>query len=143
MTGPKTRPLGSPGEPNGHESGRITVFYDFDCAFCRWTVRQLRLIDRAHRLEFIPLQAAALRPDRPELAALAASRPLDVDLHVVLPDGRVESGSRAVLEILFVLPGGVLFRPWPRIPGLPQVLDAGYRRVADHRSLLARLLRID
>jgi predicted DCC family thiol-disulfide oxidoreductase YuxK len=101
------------------------------------------VLDRAHRLEFVPLQEAGHRPGRPELAALAASRPLDVDLHVILPGGRVESDGRAAMEILFVLPGGFLFRPWPLIPGLPALIALGYRWVADHRSLLARLLRID
>jgi predicted DCC family thiol-disulfide oxidoreductase YuxK len=103
----------------------------------------MRLLDRAHRLEFVPLQEAAHRPDQPELAALAADRPLEEALHVVLPSGPIEAGGRALLEILFVLPGGVLFRPWALIPGLAQALDAGYRWVAGHRSLLARLLRID
>jgi predicted DCC family thiol-disulfide oxidoreductase YuxK len=119
------------------------VLYDRDCAFCRWSVRQMRLLDRAHRLEFIPLQEAARLPGRPELAAFAAARPLEEALHVVLPSGRIEAGGRAVLEILFVLPGGDLFRPWTIIPGIRQALGAAYRWVAGHRSLLARRLRID
>jgi predicted DCC family thiol-disulfide oxidoreductase YuxK len=101
------------------------------------------VLDGAHRLEFVPLQEAAHRPDRPELSALAADRSLGEALHVVLPSGRIEAGGRAALEILFVLPGGFLFRPWALIPGLEGALDAGYRWVADHRVLLARLLRID
>jgi predicted DCC family thiol-disulfide oxidoreductase YuxK len=103
----------------------------------------MRLLDRAHRLEFVPFQEAGHRPGRPELAAIAAARPLAEALHVVLPSGPIEAGGRALLEILFVLPGGVLFRPWSLIPGLAHVLDAGYRWVAGHRSVLARLLRID
>jgi predicted DCC family thiol-disulfide oxidoreductase YuxK len=103
----------------------------------------MRLLDRAHRLEFIPLQEVAQWPERPELAAFAAARPLEEALHVVLPSGRIEAGGRAVLEILFALPGGDLFRPWTLIPGMQHALDAGYRWVAGHRSLLARLLRID
>jgi predicted DCC family thiol-disulfide oxidoreductase YuxK len=82
-------------------------------------------------------------PDRAELAALVAHRPLGQALHVVLPSGRVESGGRAVMEILFVLPGGLFFRPWALIPGLPAAFDVGYDWVAGHRSELARLLRID
>lgn len=122
---------------------RLVVLYDSDCPFCRWTVRQLRLLDLGRRLEFVPLHTDNTDPDRPGLAALLADRPLEQALHVVLPSGRIEAGGRALLEILFVLPGGVLFRPWPLIPGLPEALDAGYRWVAAHRSLLARLLRVD
>jgi predicted DCC family thiol-disulfide oxidoreductase YuxK len=103
----------------------------------------MRLLDRAHRLEFVPFQEAGHLPGRSELAALAASRPLEEALHVALPSGRSGARGRAVLEILFVLPGGVLFRPWALIPGLAHALDAGYRWVAGHRSLLAQLLRID
>lgn len=118
------------------------MLYDGECGFCGWTVRQLRLLDLRGRFEFIPLQAAALRTDRPELALLAAERPLAEMLHVVLPDGRVEAGGRAFMEILLALPGGSLFRPWPLIPGLQAVIDAGYRWAAAHRPLLSRALRI-
>lgn len=90
----------------------------------------------------MPLQAAAGRSDRPELAALAKERALEEALHVVLPDARVARGGRALLEILFVLPGGVLFRPWAFIPGLLPALELGYRWVAGHRSALADALRI-
>ena len=107
-------------------------------------MRQLRLLDRGHhRLDFVPLQAAKLDPDRAALAALVADRALAQALHVVLPSGRVESGGRAVMEILFALPGGFLFRPWALIPGLPVAIDVGYRWVAGHRSVLASILRID
>lgn len=121
---------------------RLTVLFDGECPFCRWTVRQVRLLDRGRRLEFVALQVAGLRSDRPELATVAASRALEAALHVVLPDGRVESGGSAILEILFVLPGGFLFRPWPFIPGVPSALERGYRWVADRRSLLAKALHI-
>jgi len=89
----------------------------------------------------VPLQEARCA-DRPELAAVVASRPLEAALHVLRPDGRVESGGRAFMEILIMLPSGFLFRPWALIPGLPAAIDAGYRWVADHRSLLARVLRL-
>ena len=91
----------------------------------------------------MPLQAVNGDPDRAELAAHVADRRLGQALHVVLPSGRVESGGRAVMEIVFVLPGGLLFRPWALIPGLPEAIELGYRWVADHRSVMARLLRID
>jgi predicted DCC family thiol-disulfide oxidoreductase YuxK len=103
----------------------------------------MRVLDLGHRLEFVPLQTPQAISERPGLAALLAGRPLEEALHVVLPSGHIEAGGRAFMEILFVLPGGVLFRPWALIPGLPEALDAGYRWVAGHRSLLARLLRID
>ena len=89
------------------------------------------------------LQAVKVDAEHMDLAALIGDRPLGQALHVVLPSGRVESGGRAVMEILFVLPGGFLFRPWALIPGLPGAIELGYRWVADHRSVMARLLRID
>lgn len=121
---------------------RLTVLFDRDCAFCRWTVRQISFLDRGKKIEFVPLQDASQVPGRPDLAALAVTRPLEQELHVLLPDGQVRSGGRAMIEVLSVLPGGALFRLWPRVPGLSAAIDLGYRWVAGHRGPLSRALRI-
>lgn len=102
----------------------------------------MRLLDVGARLRFVSLQEAAVGSAGAALAAIGATHPLAVALHVVGPNGRVESGGRAVLEILSRLPLGFLFRPWALIPGVPQALEVGYRWAADHRPALARLLRI-
>lgn len=119
---------------------RLTVLYDADCAFCTWTVGQLRSLDRAGRLEMLPLQHVADHPDRPEIADAAARRDLRRSIHVVRDDGGVREGGGAMLEILDALPGGWLLRPWAALPGVERVVDTAYRALARRRSSLGRLL---
>jgi predicted DCC family thiol-disulfide oxidoreductase YuxK len=116
------------------------VLYDADCGFCRWSVEQLRALDRHRRLEPVPLQHAASHAERPELARLAAQRDLSAQIHVLRADGGVRAGGGAMLEILDALPGGWLLRPWRRLPGVERVVDAGYRWVARRRGLFGELL---
>lgn len=122
---------------------RITVLYDRDCASCAWTMRQLRSLDRRRHLEWVPLQLASTRPDRPDLAAVAQGHSLERAIHVVLPDGGVRAGGRAMLEILAVMPGGWLLRPWMRLPGVASLSEVVYRRIAAHRDAWGRLVQRD
>lgn len=119
---------------------RLTVLYDDDCGFCRWSVRQLRPMDRHARFEFIPLQHATDHSERPQLAELARTRDLAASIHVVRPDGAVRAGGGAMLEILDALPGGWLLRPWALLPGVEPIIDFGYRLVADRRNQVSALL---
>jgi predicted DCC family thiol-disulfide oxidoreductase YuxK len=116
------------------------VLYDADCGFCTWSAAQLRRMDRARRLELVPLQHAAAHPERPELAALAARSDLREVIHVVRPDGRVRAGGGAMLELLDALPGGWLLRPWALLPGVERLVDMAYRFVARRRGLFSELL---
>ena len=118
----------------------LTVLYDRDCAFCAWTVRQLRGMDRHRRLEFIPLQEAGSMPDRPKLARIASEHRLLHEIHVVAADGSVRKGGRAMAAVLQTLPGGWLLRPWLALPGAGALLDVVYRVVADNRHRLVPLL---
>ncbi len=120
---------------------QVTVLYDGDCGFCVWTVCQLTSLDRHRRLDFVPLQHAADHADRPDIAQLARTRDLSRSIHVMRADGLGDNGGGAMLEILDVLPGGWLLRPWRRLPGARPIVDAAYRFVANRRALASRLLR--
>jgi predicted DCC family thiol-disulfide oxidoreductase YuxK len=133
------RPLSSLFDP---PAARLTVLFDLKCSFCRWTVRQLRPLDRHQRLDFISLQRARKGRNRPDLREVARHYPLRREIHVVRPDGSVRAGGDAMLEILDVLPGGWLLRPWTAIPGVGVAVRAVYRLIADHRALLAKLMRL-
>lgn len=124
-------------------SRRTTVLYDGDCGFCIWVMRELRRLDRRRLLTWVPLQMASMRADRPDLAAVAKARPLEREIHVVLPDGSVRTGGRAMLEILQLMPGGWLLRTWTRLPGAVSLTELAYRHVAAHRHALGRLVRPD
>lgn len=120
---------------------RLTVLYDGDCGFCSLTVDVLGELDLGRRLEFVPLQHAyAHAAERPELALIADTYPLEQSIHVRRADGRVSAGGEAVLEILEALPAGWLFRPWWVVPGLTALLDAGYNVIADRRGQISRLI---
>jgi predicted DCC family thiol-disulfide oxidoreductase YuxK len=119
---------------------RLTVLYDEDCGFCLWTVRQLRTLDRERRLEMMPLGHATHHPRRPDVALVAAGHDLRRSIHVLRDDGEVRQGGRAMLEILDVLPGGWLLRPWTLLPGVAPAVDAAYRLIAARRALLSRVV---
>jgi predicted DCC family thiol-disulfide oxidoreductase YuxK len=101
------------------------VVYHDGCAFCRRWVDRLRRWDRAHRLEFLPLQderAAALTGRCREV--------LERSAHVVLPSGTVLAGARAFRALCPFLPGGLLPRLLLSIPGALPVADWCYRWIA-------------
>jgi predicted DCC family thiol-disulfide oxidoreductase YuxK len=117
-------------------NGRAIVLYDSDCGFCKWALDKILAWDRHHRLRPVPIQS----PDGDRLLAdVEAERRLD-SWHL-LRDGRLRSGGAAAPGLFELLPGGRLLA---RLLGaFPRLTDRTYRWVADHRDLLARLLRID
>jgi predicted DCC family thiol-disulfide oxidoreductase YuxK len=93
------RPLGSLADP----LTPLTVLYDDECPFCRWTANRLRRWDRQGLLRLRPLQHVA---DQPVLAELAAGLDLGRSIHVVDSAGRYAAGGDAFLAIVSVLPAG-------------------------------------
>jgi len=110
----------------------ITVLYDEDCGFCRWSADRLRAWAAQHRLTFVAIQSGAEL-----LHAVPEAQRLD-SIHAVTTDGRVWSGGQAVRVILAELPGGsVLASIGAAFPG---ATEATYRLVARHREDLGRML---
>lgn len=105
------------------------VLYDGRCGFCRDWSRRLARWDRTGRLRQLPYQERAQVAGLPPLD----DRDLDRALHVVLPDGRVFAGARAVLAVLPWLPGGRSLALLGRIPGVAWVADRVYAAVARRR----------
>jgi len=130
-------PRGRRSEPD------LTLLYDGDCAFCSWTVRQLRPMDRRGRLRFVPLQLAEDPTRRPRLADLTRGLPLRARLHAVDEKDRITTGGATLLEILARLPGGWLLRPWALVPGVGWLAERAYDLAADNRELLARLVHAE
>lgn len=113
-----------------------TVFYDRDCAFCRWSLDKILAWDRG-RLRPIEIQSEeGLRllgpiPERERLESW----------HLLTGSGELFSAGAAAAPLAELLPGGwplaALFRAFPK------TTERAYRWVASHRDLLARALRID
>ncbi len=108
------------------------VLYDGGCGVCRDWSRRLAAWDGAGRIRRVPYQERATVAGLPELA----DADLDRALHVVLPDGRVTRGARAMIALLPWLPGGRPLGWLAGIPGVATVADRVYDAVARRRHRL-------
>ena len=112
----------------------VTVLYDHDCGFCRWSVGRLLAWDRAGRVRPLAIQSAegqALLGDLTPEQRLATA-------HAVDAAGRRTSGGDALAPVAAVLPGGAPLAALAR--RAPALARAGYRAVAGRRSVFGRLV---
>lgn len=113
------------------------ILYDRDCGFCKWSLDQILLWDRRGRLRPVPIQSAEAERLLPELSPEQRL----ASWHLVGPDGAAISAGAAAEPLARLLPGG---RPLAYLLGrFPGATERAYQWVADHRSVLARVLRID
>lgn len=112
----------------------ITVLYDEDCGFCRWSADKLRAWDTQQRLTFAAIQSAR---GAELLVAVPEAHRLD-SMHAVTRDGRVWSGGQAVRVTVAQLPGGSILASVAA--AFPGATEATYRLVARHRQRLGRML---
>ena len=116
--------------------GSYSVLYDRDCGFCRWSLDKILAWDRRRVLRPVAIQS---EEGQRLLASVPAGRRLD-SWHLV-GAGELSSAGAAAPPLLEVLPVG---RPLAALlRAFPGLTERAYRWVADHRSLLVRLLRID
>jgi predicted DCC family thiol-disulfide oxidoreductase YuxK len=127
-------PTASPAAGRELGDGVWTVLYDADCGFCRWSLAQLLALDREHRLRPVPLGT----PEADGLLADLDPAERAASWHLVSPDGRRASGGVAAVPLLRLLRGGRV--PAAVLARAPQLTERTYRWVADHRSLLSRLI---
>ena len=105
------------------------VVWDDNCSFCRKWVRLFGALDAFGGLRFV----GSSRPQAydgtgvtPEAAAAA--------MQFVGGDGTVYAGFAAVGRIVHTLPFGFLVSPWFALPGVRQLGERAYARVAARRS---------
>jgi predicted DCC family thiol-disulfide oxidoreductase YuxK len=115
----------------------ITVLYDDDCGFCRWSADRIRRLDARGALVFAPVQGAV----GAELLRAVPRELRLASMHAVTPDGRVWSGGEAVGVILARLPGGVILSRLAA--AVPELTDRLYRFVAANREVLGGWLGQD
>jgi predicted DCC family thiol-disulfide oxidoreductase YuxK len=112
----------------------VTVLFDRDCGFCRWSVGRLLAWDSAGRLLPVAIQS----DEGQQLLADLTSAERLASAHVIDAQGRRSSAGDGLAPVVEVLPGG---RPLAalarRVPGLAR---AGYRAVAGRRSLFGKLV---
>jgi predicted DCC family thiol-disulfide oxidoreductase YuxK len=112
----------------------VTVLYDHDCGFCRWSVGRLLAWDSAGRLRPLAIQSAE---GRLLLGDLTPEQQL-ATAHAVDAAGRRTSGGDALAPVAAVLPGGAPLAALAR--RVPALARAGYRAVAGRRSLFGKLV---
>ncbi len=115
----------------------VTLIFDDDCGFCRWSVDKVRAWDRGERIRLVRLHSAEAN----RLLASMTPERRAASWHLVDGDGRVVSGGRAVAPLLRRLPGGA---PLAAVASaMPGPTDAAYRLVARNRDRLGTLLGED
>jgi predicted DCC family thiol-disulfide oxidoreductase YuxK len=113
--------------------GPITVLYDDDCGFCRWSADRIRRWARG-RAAIAPIQSDH---GRELLRAVPPARRLD-SMHVVTADGRVWPAGVGIPHVLRAFPGG---RPLAALAeGFPRTTERLYRAVANRRDAIGRRL---
>ena len=108
--------------------GQVTVLYDDDCGFCRWSADAIGRWDSRGRLAFASIQGER---GTELLHAVPVGLRL-ASMHAVTPDGRVWSGGEAVRVILGQLPGGSFVAKLAAT--FPDATDVLYRLVARNRE---------
>jgi lipase maturation factor 1 len=111
---------------------RPVLLYDGECAFCREWVRRLQRWDRRRAIEFLASQERGRADWLPPLSDAA----LDRAMHLVLPDGRVYPGARALPALLPLLPAGTPLALLLRFPGAQALADRVYAWIASRRHRL-------
>ena len=112
----------------------VTVLYDHECGFCRWSIGRLLAWDRAGRLRPLAIQSSE---GQRLLADLTPEQRL-ATAHAVDAAGRRTSGGDAMAPIAAVLPGGGPLEALAR--RAPALARAGYRAVAGRRSVFGTLI---
>lgn len=128
---------GSMGERNARRrDGRATIIYDGKCPLCAGTVQWLREKGLAGAFELLECQSEQRRLMHPEVIRADCMRAM----HLVLPDGTVLAGERALPEIVARLRGYRLAAPLFRLPGVAGLSRAAYRWFAERRYRIAVIM---
>jgi predicted DCC family thiol-disulfide oxidoreductase YuxK len=114
-----------------YKGTRRTVIFDDDCGVCFYICRVLKRLDLLGQLEFVGNHERERIPRdlTPEL--------LDQTLVVLDARGRRFVRERAVSEVLYALPLGVLLGFWLRIPGLSALARWGYDAFSKNRAQIS------
>lgn len=120
---------------NREFSGKPSLVYDGDCAFCRLWIDRWRAIT-GDQVRYAPFQEAA--EQFPQIPRQEFSRAVQL----ILPDGGVFSAAHAVFQTIALAPGFAwMLWLYRRVPGVQPVTEHAYGWVARHRNLLYRLTR--
>ena len=118
------------------ESGSAVLIYDGDCPVCQKTVAWIRENMREDSFEMVPCQSEEARKRFPAVEQAVCMQAMQL----ILPDGEVLSGEKALPEIVKRLkkysPIAALFD----LPGSEILARSFYQWFADNRYHIANVL---
>ena len=118
------------------KSGRAVLIYDGECPVCRKAVAWITENMRRGAFETIPCRSGEARKKFPFIEQAVCMKAMQL----ILPDGEVLSGEKALPEIVKRLkrysPAAALFD----LPGAEILARSFYRWFADNRYHIANLL---
>lgn len=119
-------------DAKGSRALRGWIFFDRDCRVCTSLARRFR-----RTLEARGFGLAALQDPRAQ--ALLALPPADLlrEMRVATTGGQVYGGAQAIVHLARHIWWAYPLFVAAKFPGVPRVLDAGYRWFADHRTCVS------
>ena len=88
-------------------SSKYILAYDADCGPCTRFRHIVDILDKYERIDFISLTKA----DQEGLLDKIPVEERYKSFHLILPKGETKSGCEAVLELIAILPGGMIISP--------------------------------
>jgi len=124
-------------ERKAHKNeGAATLIYDGTCPVCSGTVKWIRENEIGGSFEMTPCQSEQRRMLHPRINRAECMNAM----HLVLPDGTVLAGERALPHILERMRGYRYAVLLFRLPGAAAVSRIAYRWFADRRYRIAAIL---
>ncbi len=117
---------------------KTTLIYDSTCPVCSKTVQWIAENEVKDSFEMLPCGSETLDARFPDIERAACARAM----HLVLPDGAILSGEKALPEIFKRLRRYRLVAVLFRLPGAAFVSRIFYRWFADRRYRIADFFHI-
>jgi predicted DCC family thiol-disulfide oxidoreductase YuxK len=114
---------------------RPVLIYDKDCPICRKAAHWVERNKRGDVLELLPCQAEAVRDRFPFMKESVCMK----GMQLILPDGRVLPGEKALPEIINMLRRYRWVAWLFRLPGSGILSHAFYRWFAERRYRIAKI----
>lgn len=116
--------------------GEATLVFDGSCPICAGTVKWIEANEFEGSFEMLPCQSASVSERFPSVERAECMRAM----HLVLPDGTVLAGEKALPEIFSRLKAYRVFAPLFRMPGAGVLSRIAYRWFAERRYRIAAFL---
>jgi predicted DCC family thiol-disulfide oxidoreductase YuxK len=120
----------------GHKIGKAALIFDKNCPLCSNTVKWIGEHEAPDAFEMVPCQSKATVARFPEIEQAACMNAM----HLILPDGRVMVGEKALPEIVLRLRRYHFVAALFKLPGTLALSRTAYRWFAKHRYWIAGIL---